>query len=113
MNETQRRRRGHIFVPPADVRRRTPALNATEATPTADKVLWVKWFAGSWTWYAAEVDWDTGTAFGFVDGLEQEWGYFDLAELERTTVGVRNMLVIERDCWWTPCTFAELTKVSA
>lgn len=110
MIETRRRRRGHIFIPPADVRRRTPALYATEATATADKVLWVKWFAGSWTWYAAEVDWDQGLAFGWVDGAEAEWGYFDLNELEAAGTG---LVIVERDCYWEPCTFAELMRTVA
>lgn len=107
ITETQRRRRGHNFTPPAAVRRTVPALYATEAIPPADKVLYVKWFAGSWTWYAAEVDWEAGLAFGWVDGSCPEWGYFDLDELEAAGNG---LVIVERDCWWEPVTFAELTR---
>ena len=37
----------------------------------------------SWTWYIIEIDKeDNNTCFGFVDGVEQELGYFTLSELE-------------------------------
>ena len=105
--ETQRARRGHRFLPPKAIRVRTPKLYSTEATPCADKVLWCKWFVAGATWYAAEVDWDTGLAFGYVDnGPGSEWGYFDLCALESGQVA--SWLVVERDCFWEPVTFGEL-----
>ena len=37
----------------------------------------------NWTWYIIEINkQDNNTCFGFVDGLEQELGYFSLSELE-------------------------------
>ena len=37
----------------------------------------------NWTWYIIEIDkQDNNTCFGFVDGLEQELGYFTIRELE-------------------------------
>ena len=37
----------------------------------------------NWTWYIIEIDkQDNNTCFGFVDGVEQELGYFTLSELE-------------------------------
>ena len=37
----------------------------------------------NWTWYIIEIDKeDNNTCFGFVDGVEQELGYFTLSELE-------------------------------
>ena len=37
----------------------------------------------NWTWYIIEIDKeDNNTCFGFVDGVEQELGYFALSELE-------------------------------
>ena len=37
----------------------------------------------NWTWYIIEIDkQDNNTCFGFVDGLEQELGYFTIKELE-------------------------------
>ena len=106
ITETQRKRRGHIFVPPADIRKKTPGLYATEATPLADKILHVKWFCGSFTWYAAEVDWTTGQAFGWVDGPSPEWGYFDLNEMEQVKVGPFH--IVERDKFWSPTKASEV-----
>ena len=67
----------------------------------------VKFFtpAGSWTWYASEYDGDD-TFFGLVSGLELEYGYFSLSELE----GVRGPLglPIERDVYFVPKTLQEL-----
>lgn len=97
--EINRARRGHNFLPPASVRRQTPGLYDTERVPCPDKLLHAKWFLGSTTWYAAEVDWTTGDAFGYVDdGPFSEWGYFNLHELEAATKG---WLVVERDMHWT------------
>lgn len=73
-----------------------PTLYATEDTPTAEKVLSVKFFSpqGSWSWYpieAREETLDDGRAdtlcFGLVDGFEQELGYFSLRELAACHLG--------------------------
>jgi hypothetical protein len=94
--ETQERRRGHRFVPPVRVREATPLPGeGPEDGPT----VWAKWFSPTWTWYATEVDWSTGDAFGFVDGDDGEWGYFNLRELEAVRAG---WIIVERDCWWEP-----------
>lgn len=52
-----------------------------------------------WTWYATEYDPKTRTFFGYVDGLEGEYGYFSLDELAevRGPAGLK----IERDLYWT------------
>lgn len=82
-NETQRRTRGHAFLPPQVVRRKTPALYATEAVPLADKLVVAHYFAGGFDWYVVEADWTTGEAFGLVKhNGDVEWGYFWLGELE-------------------------------
>jgi len=84
----------------------------------------VKFFlpGGSWTWYASEgspVDedgyYDTDKEkvdfifFGLVDGLELEFGYFSLSELEsvRSQLG----LPIERDLYFEPATLRELKEM--
>jgi len=84
----------------------------------------VKFFlpGGSWTWYASEgspVDedgyYDTDKEkvdfifFGLVDGLELEFGYFSLSELEsvRSQLG----LPIERDLDFEPTTLRELKEM--
>ena len=52
----------------------------------------------SWTWYGSEYDPKHGIFFGVVVGLEREFGYFSLEELE----GIRGPggLTIERDLYW-------------
>jgi hypothetical protein len=74
---------------------------------------------GFWDWYVAAYDPDEDVAFGYVMGLEDEWGDFWLREVE-TTRG-RNQRVIyngtpitipgglpECNICWEPITFAEL-----
>ena len=75
------------------------------------KVL-VKFFTpdSSWTWFvlSASPDPDTGDIqfYGIVQGLETEFGYFWLSELEkiRGPLGLK----IERDMYWTPIPLSEL-----
>jgi hypothetical protein len=121
--ESQRRARGHVFTPPAIIRRRTPAVGATDGTgPLAHRLVLAHYFTGSWDWYVVEADWSTGEAWGYVKGpAGAEWGRFDLTELEQvrphgtyTRTGLPEGLVgtghliwlVERDCWWTPQTVA-------
>jgi hypothetical protein len=82
-----------------------PALYATEAVPLEQKVCIVKFFTpwSSWTWYALEGDVQPDgdvRFFGRVDGLESEWGYFTLRELE--SVRGKFGLKIERDLHFRP-----------
>jgi hypothetical protein len=76
-----------------------PALRTTENTPLSEKKAVCKFFTpdSSWTWYAVEgeQEGDEFVFFGLVEGLEREWGYFYLSELEsvRGPMG----LPIERD----------------
>jgi hypothetical protein len=71
----------------------------------------VKFFTpdAGWTWYATE-----GSAegmdfvfFGYVKGIEAEWGTFSLAEL----AGVRGALglPVERDQHLAPCLASAIT----
>ena len=73
-----------------------------------DAIVHVKYFTpdGDWTWFGTEYDPDTRTFFGLVDGVEQEYGYFSLDELEsgRGSLG----LPIERDMWFTPTKLSEV-----
>ncbi|MHC4637819.1 MAG: DUF2958 domain-containing protein [Planctomycetota bacterium] len=54
----------------------------------------------NWTWCATEYDPDERLFFGLVYGLEREWGYFSLDELEsiKGPFGVG----IERDRFFSP-----------
>lgn len=98
--ETQRRRRGHIFMAPKAVLRKVPALYATDGQGR-DAIAHVHYFGGAFDWYLTELDPTTGRAFGMVRryGEDGELGYFDLAELEALRVG---LVIVERDKWWTP-----------
>ena len=59
--------------------------NLYETENQEEKICYVKLFLAdsNWTWYIIEIDkQDNNTCFGFVDGLEQELGYFTIRELE-------------------------------
>lgn len=64
-----------------------PKLYAQEKVK--DKKVYMKFFIGSWTWYATEFD-GKDMFFGLVvtDMVpEGEWGYFTLSELKSVKVG--------------------------
>ena len=67
-----------------ELRRRLPPLYSQENTK--DPVVHCKFFTpdSSWTWLATEGSEEDGDFrfFGYVIGLEEEWGYFVLSELE-------------------------------
>ena len=67
-----------------------------------DAMAFVKIFApdSNWTWYITERDPDTNECFGVVCGLEREYGYFNLEELQ----GLRGPfgLPLERDRYFEP-----------
>ncbi len=104
--ETQRLRRGHRFYPTKDVLTKTPGMYVTDNWPTSEKVIHAHYFVGGMDWYVAEYDKSSGEAFGFCDlgHGDGEWGYFDLCELERQSVGVLRQPV-ERDLDFTPIPF--------
>lgn len=67
-----------------------------------------KFFLQGFTWYVLEAQ-KNGTDyefFGIVDGLEREYGYFTLSQLQ----GLRGRwgLTVERDMYFTPSTVKEL-----
>ena len=82
------------------IKKDIPPLYATEKTPNEDKKFVCKFFTpwSNWTWYILEGqqreggDWEF---FGYVEGLEKEYGYFVLSELESLDGPVG--LKIERD----------------
>jgi len=88
-----------------ELRRKLPPLYAAEHEE--DPLVICKFFTpdSSWTWYAIEFDGDD-TFFGFVEGLENELGYFSLSELEsvRGPLG----LPIERDLYFPPCRLSQV-----
>ena len=84
-----------------ELRARLPPLYSQEAE--ANPIVYAKFFlpGTDWTWYVTEGSprGDDFLFFGFVVGLESEFGYFVLSELE----SVRTSLVVgvERDLTFT------------
>lgn len=84
---------------PAELRRQMPSLYSQENIK--DPIVHCKFFTpgSNWTWLATEgqAEEDDFRFFGYVIGLEEEWGYFVLSELEsaRGPLG----LPIERDLY--------------
>lgn len=73
-----------------------------------DPIIQVKFFTPwtNWTWYGLEYDPEQRLFFGYVEGLENEIGYFSLDELESIT-GPWG-LKIERDMYFTPCPLSKV-----
>lgn len=105
LGETNRRRRGHVFLP-KNLIRDAPGLFATERVRILDKNVVAHYFVGGSDWYLVELDSETGDAFGYADLGFGEWGYFNLVELEMTIVD--GWLVVERELNFQPRTAAEL-----
>lgn len=90
-----------------EIRRRMPALRATEhdKDPLAQVKFFTPW--SYWTWYGTEFDGED-LFFGLVYGFDCELGYFSLSELEtaRGPMGVR----IERDLYFKPTPISQLKR---
>lgn len=92
------------------IRKSLPKLYETDNVKVEDKILRAKFFTPdtNWTWYPVEFD-GKDTFFGFVQGFEQEWGYFTLSELE--SVKGPMGLKIERDMYFSPRKFSEVVRL--
>src|SRR5271154_874863 len=81
-----------------ELRARLPPLYSQEAV--SEPIVYAKFFLSGWTWYVTEgsPQEDDFRFFGFVVGLESEFGYFLLSELEevRTPLGLK----VERDLYF-------------
>src|SRR3989442_14234515 len=92
----------------AELRASLPTLYAQEKVP--DPIVHAKFFKpdSNWTWYVTEgeAEEDDFRFFGYVCGLEEEWGYFVLSELEsaRGPMG----LAIERELYFKPSAFSQV-----
>jgi len=89
------------------IRSTLPKLRATEGLK--DPVVRVKFFSpySGWRWYATEFDGED-TFYGYVCGMEQEYGYFSLSELQASKF--RGCPAVERDIHFTPCPLSEALK---
>ena len=91
-----------------EIEKSLPKLYSQENTPINEQVAQVKFFTpwSNWTWYATEFDPEEKIFFGLVEGLDTEFGYFSLAELE--SVKGPFGLSIERDVFFTPKKISEI-----
>lgn len=89
-------------------KRELPPLYTNENTPLEDVVFKIKFFSNyiGWSWYASEFD-GVDIFFGYVEGFENEWGYFSLSEFLISIDAFERMLV-ERDINFKPITYKEL-----
>ena len=89
---------------PKEIREQLPPLYSQDGKG-GKAIAYVKFFIGSWTWWATEFDGED-TFFGLVEGFEKELGYFSLSELENTRGPMG--LPIERDLYFQPKTLEEI-----
>ena len=95
-----------------ELRAQLPPLYAQENKQ--DPIVHAKFFTPwtGWTWFVTEGSQkeDDFIFFGYVIGLESEWGYFSLHDLEsvRGPAGLR----IEQDVYFTPKHASEIPSIS-
>jgi hypothetical protein len=94
----------------AQHRKALPKLGDTEHAKQSDVKVVAKFFTpdSNWTWYVTEFD-GNDRCFGFVCGLEKEFGYFSLRELQavRGPMG----LGVERDRYFANRTLADVLEL--
>ncbi len=80
-----------------EILKRAKPLGATDGVKS--KPILAKYFTPwtNWTWYAVEFDGDD-LFFGYVEGTDNEWGYFSLSDLE--SIEGPFGLKIERDLFF-------------
>ena len=92
----------------AELRATLPSLYSQEKVK--DAIVHAKFFTPwtKWTWFATEGSEQDGgfLFFGYVIGQDEEWGYFQLEELESLTGPAG--LKIERDLSFKPGPFSEV-----
>lgn len=93
-----------------ELEKRLPMIGETDGNP--DKYAQVKFFTpdANWAWYAIEYDPKHRMFFGWVDGIEPEYGYFSLDELEQTRGPLG--LKIERDVFFEPLHMSTIVNYS-
>jgi hypothetical protein len=92
-----------------EILKRLPAIGSQ--SETADPVLHIKFFTpdAGWTWFAAEgaPEEDGDCMFwGYVIGVEREWGSFRLSDLKSVHGALG--LPVERDRYFDPQPFSRL-----
>ena len=82
----------------ADIEKRFAELGSQDDKGD-DAIVVAKFFdpCSQWTWFATEYEPETRIFYGFVIGIEREWGDFSLTELESFNQG--RPIGIERDLY--------------
>lgn len=92
---------------PDDLKNKLPKLYAQEGSD--DKFVHIKYFfpAGNWTWFVieGEAEGDDFLFYGYVIGMEREWGYFTLNQLREINI---HGLQVERDLDFKPDKFSRI-----
>lgn len=92
-----------------ELRKKLPLFHASDDKEPEDVQIIVKFFHpySDWTWYATEgeQEGDDFVFYGYVRGIEDEFGHFSLSELEG--VKIRG-IGIERDKYFGKHTLAEV-----
>jgi len=95
---------------PQELRKTLPSLYSQESS--CAPIVHAKLFTpdAGWTWFITEGSEEDGDwlLFGYVIGLEEEWGYFLLSEIAsvRGPLG----LSVERDLWFQPGPIDEVLR---
>src|ERR1044072_7858946 len=96
---------------PDHIKSQLPPLYSQENNK--DPIVHIKFFCpwSQWTWYATEgqIEGEDFLFFGYVVGLEREWGYFALSEMESVTGPAR--LKIERDIYFKPQNASQIPDI--
>jgi len=96
---------------PEELRKALPPLYSQESSGSPK--AYAKFFTpdAGWTWLVTEGseeedgDW---LLFGYVIGLEEEWGYFSLSEIADIRGPLR--FPVERDLWFQPGPINEVLR---
>jgi len=94
---------------PKEIRETLPDLY--NSTDTTDPLCRVKLFTpdSNWTWYIMELSKeDNSTCYGYVQGLENEIGYFSLEEIADVRGALK--LPVERDIHFEPTKLSQIMK---
>ena len=100
----------YVFFPD-DLKAQIPKLYSQEGNK--DPTVYMKLFTpdSSWTWYITEGEEQEGDylMFGYVVGMEREWGYSSLNELK----GIKGPLglKIERDIHFSPKPASQISDI--
>ena len=93
-----------------ELKKKLPRLYSQEND--SNPVVHCKFFTpdSNWTWFVTEgePEGDDFRFFGYVRGLEDEWGYFLLSELEAARGPLR--LPIERDLYFKSGRFTDVVE---